>query len=142
MTDRSKFDETSLPPIEAFKSKITQEDIEDKDFRKDYAHAQRVWQEFNIENMKQYHDLYLQTDVRLLADVFETFRELCMKDYSLDPVNMVSLPGFTWHAALKKTDIELELLQDIDKHLFVEASVRGGVSMISKRYSKANNKYL
>ena len=92
--------------------------------------------------MKDYHDLYLKTDVKILADVFETFRELCMKDYGLDPVHMVSLPGFTWHAALKKTGVELELLQDIDKHLFVEAGVRGGVSMISKRYSKANNKYL
>ncbi|CAB0006610.1 unnamed protein product [Nesidiocoris tenuis] len=92
--------------------------------------------------MKEYHDLYLKTDVILLADVFEQFREMSMKFYSIDPCNCYSCPNLSWNAFLKMTNVKLELLTDIDQHLFVESAVRGGVSMIPHRYAKANNPYL
>ena len=131
----NRFEECQLPPKEAFYSKLTREDISDVD----YQHAQRVWKEFDCKNMGDYHDLYLRTDVLLLADVFETFRATSMKHYQLDPAYYFSLPGMAWDALLKKTNVELELLTDIDMHLFFERGLRGGVSMVSKRFAKANN---
>src|SRR5204863_1550500 len=107
MTGPEKFSETQLPPIEAFYSSLTKENIS----QQEYEHAQKVWKEFNIQNLKEYHDLYLETDVLLLADVFETFRDLCLNDYQIDPLHMYSLPGFTWEACLRKTRVKLELLQ-------------------------------
>jgi len=133
-----KFLETFLPPIEEFYSSLTKQHISTED----YLHALQVWDTFNIKNLKEYHDLYLKTDVYLLADVFEKFRELCLRDYKLDPVHMLSLPSFTWEACLYKTQVELELFQDIDMQLFIESGIRGGVSMISTRYARANNKYM
>lgn len=108
----------------------------------DYLHAQRVWDVFNIQNLGQYHDLYMETDVHLLADVFENFRDLCIDMYGLDAAHFYTAPGLAWQAALKMTGVELELLTDPDMHLFVEKGLRGGIAMISKRYAKANNPYL
>ena len=87
-------------------------------------------------------DLYVETDVALLADVFENFRNLCQEQYGLDPAHYLTSPGLSWDALLKKTGVELELLTDIDMHLFVERVMRGGISMVSKRYAKANNPYV
>ena len=81
----------------------------------------------------------MKTDVALLADVFENFRNLCQKQYGLDPAHYYTSPGLSWDALLKKTGVELELLTDLEKHLFVERGIRGGISMVSKRYSKTNN---
>ena len=92
--------------------------------------------------MRDYHDLYLESDVLLLADVFENFRNVCLKNYKLDPAWYYTSPGLTWDAALKMTGIELELLTDPDMLLMIEKGIRGGVSMISKRHGKANNKYM
>ena len=78
----------------------------------------------------------------LLADVFEKYRSTCIKQYKLDPAHYYTSPGLSWDALLKKTKIELQLLTDYDKYLFIEKGLRGGVSMVSKRYAKANNKYL
>lgn len=74
--------------------------------------------------------------------MFENFREICLERYGLDPANYYTSPGLSWDALLKKTGVELELLTDIDKHLFVEKGLRGGVSVASKRYAKANNPYV
>ncbi|VDI38828.1 Hypothetical predicted protein [Mytilus galloprovincialis] len=108
----------------------------------DYAHAQHVWQLFNIQNLGQYHDLYVLSDVLALADVFENFREICLNYYGLDAAHFYTSPGLAWQAALKMTGVKLELLTDIDMHLFIEKGLRGGISMISHRHAKANNKHV
>ena len=133
-----KLSETQLPPKDAFYSKLTKQDISDED----YIHAQKVWKEFGMKTMKDYHDLYLELDVLLLADVFENFREVCLDNYKLDPAWYLTAPGLSWDAMLKSTGIKLDLLTDPDMLVMVEAGTRGGVSMISNRYSEANNKYM
>ena len=97
---------------------------------------------FDIKNLGEYHDLYLQSDVLLLADVFENFREVCQRDYKLDPAHYFTVPGLAWDAMLKLTTIELELLTDPTMYLFVENAIRGGISTVTNRYSQANNPYL
>ena len=92
--------------------------------------------------MGDYDDLYLKTDVLLLADVFENFINACVDYYGLDPCHYFSSPGLSWDAMLKITEIELDLISDIDMHLFTEKKTRDGISYIAKRYSKANNKYM
>ena len=129
MDDIKRFEETQLPPKESFYSTLTEEYIKDDE----YAHAQNVWQKFEIENLKQYHDLYLMTDTLLLADVFEQFRDMCLNNYELDPVHSYTAPGLTWKAALKMTKVKLDLLTDIDQHIFIEDGIRGGVAMITQR---------
>ena len=93
---------------------------------------------FKIEKLGEYHDLYLKTDVWLLCDVFEKFISVCMKDYDLDPSHYFSSPGLSWDAMLKMTDIQLEKIDNIDVHLFLEKGTIGGISYISKRYSKSD----
>ena len=102
-------------------------------------HAQRVWKVFSCNTMEDYHDLYNRSDVLLLADVFETFRRTCLRQYGLDPANYHTSPDLAWDALLKKTGVELELLTDYDQHLLIEKGLRGGVCMASKRYASANN---
>ena len=92
--------------------------------------------------MKDYHDLYLKTDVLLLADVFENFRDVCQENYKLDPAWYYTAPGLAWDTTLKVNKVELELLSDTDMLLMTEKGIRGGVSMISTRYGKANNPYI
>ena len=99
----------------------------------DYDHAQTVWRDFQIENMGQYHDLYLKTDVILLADVFENFRKVCHHYYKLDPAHYYTSPGLAWSA--NSTGVELELLTDYDQHLFIEKGILGGIAMIAQKYA-------
>ena len=108
----------------------------------DYVFAQEVWDKLKIRHLGDYHDLYLVTDVLLLADVFEEFRNVCLNYYELDPAHYYTSPGLAWDALLKKSKIDLELLTDVDMHLMVEKGTRGGIASIMTRYSKANNKYL
>ena len=138
MTSIERFKETQLPPKEAFYSKLNDSGISDEE----YEHAKRVWNETGIENMGDYHDLYLKSDVLLLADVFEEFRNVCLQNYDLDPAWYYTAPGLAWDAALKVSQVGLELLTDVDMLLMIEKGLRGGISMISKRYGKANNKYM
>ncbi|RLU21131.1 hypothetical protein DMN91_005504 [Ooceraea biroi] len=132
-----KLHETRLPSRESFHSSLTGDTVADDD----YAHATTVWNRFAIENLGQYSDLYLKTNVLLLADVFENFRDTCIRSYGLDPAHYYTLPGYTWDAMLLYTGIEFELLTDVDMVRFVEHGVRGGLSQCSHRYARANNRY-
>ena len=138
MDTEEKFNDTKLPPGEAFYSKLSGRGIKEKD----YKHACNVWNTFKMKTFKDYHELYNETDVLLLADVFENFRDLCLKIYGLDPVYYFTAPGLAWDACLKMTDIELELLSDPNMLLMFEKGIRGGISIISNRYGEANNKYM
>ena len=89
--------------------------------------------------MGDYHDHYLKKYVLLLADVYEKFIDTCLKYYGLDFCRYFSSPGLSWDAMFKMTGIELEKISDIDKYLFIEKGLRGGISYIAKRRSKANN---
>ena len=138
MDSLERFKENKLPPKEAFYSRLTGEGISDEN----YEHAKKVWDVFGMKTLQDYHDLYNVTDVLLLADVYENFRNVCMENYNLDPAHYFTAPGLAWDACLKMTNVELELLSDIDMLLMIEKGIRGGVSMISNRYGKANNQYM
>ena len=138
MDSWEKFDETALPPKKDFYSNLNLENISDED----YTHAQKIWDVFEIKNLGEYHDLYVQSDTLLLADIFENFRNMCLNIYELDPVYFVSAPGLAWQACLKKTGVELELLTDIDMLLMIEKGTRSGICQATHRYAKANNKYM
>ncbi|XP_018395227.1 PREDICTED: uncharacterized protein LOC108773791 [Cyphomyrmex costatus] len=133
-----ELDESCLPLRESFHSSLTGDTVSESD----YAHAANVWQRFSVRTFGEYSDLYLKTDVLLLADVFENFRESCVASYGLDPAHYYTLPGFTWDAMLKHTHVKFELLTDIDMVMFIERGIRGGLSQCSDRYAKANNKYM
>ena len=111
-----------------FYSQLQEEGISDED----YAHAQKVWDVFHCNTFGEYHDLYLKTDVLLLADVFENFRNVCLTTYELDPTHYYTAPGLSWDAMLRYTKVKLELINDIDMYQMVEKGIRGGISVISK----------
>ena len=138
MNTEEKLNETKLPPREAFYSRLSGKGIS----KGDYNHALNVWNVFKMKTFKEYHELYNETDVLLLADVFENFRTNNLKIYGLDPAHYFTAPGLSWDACLKITGVELELLSDPDMLLMWEKCIRGGISMISNRYGKANNKYM
>ena len=133
--EREKFLLTELSLIDAFYSSLFEETI----IPEEYQRAQKVWSEFNIEILQQYHDLYLKLDVLLLADVFENFRQTCIVDYGLNPAHYYTLPGFAFDACLKFTEQEWDLFTDSEKFLFIATSIRGGISVVSHRHAKANN---
>ena len=109
---------------------------------KDYLTCEKIWDKFDIKDMGDYHDHYLKKDVLLLADVFEKFVDACLKFYGLGFCHYFNSPGLSWDAMLKMTGVKLEKVSDIDVYLFIEKGLRGGISYISKRYAKANNKYM
>ena len=111
-----KLSETQLPTKEEFYSKLNDEDITDDD----YQHAINVWNTFSCQTIRDYHDLYLKSDVLLLADVFENFRKTCLKHYNLDPAHYYTSPGLAWDVCLKETGQELQLLHDYDLLMIFE----------------------
>ena len=139
-----KFNYQELPPKECFYSSI-------KDGKRDndnghisneqYLHLQNVWNTFNFNTFRDFHNHYLKKDVLLLADVFETFISSSLRYYSLDPCHHFNAPGLSWDSMLKMTKVELERISDADINLFIEKGIRGGISYVNKRYSKANNTY-
>ena len=138
MDSFEKFNQKELPTKEDFYSILNDQHIPDED----YQHAKKVWNAFKCKNMGQYHDLYLGSDVLLLAHVFESFRRTCLQYYKLDPCHYFTSPGLSWDAMLKMTEVELELMTDIDMYQFIEKGMRGGISYISHRHGLANNKYM
>ena len=108
---------------------------------KDYLTCEKIWDKFDIKDMGDYHDHYLKKDVLLLADVFEKFTDTCLNFYGLDFCHYFSSSGLSWEPMLKMAGVKLEKT-DIDKYLFIEKGVRGGISYIAKRYAKANKPYL
>ena len=133
-----RFNEKIIPSKELFYSSLTMENITEID----YIHANNVFKTFKLNNLADYHDLYVKSDTLLLADVFENFRKACIKTYELDPAHFISLPGLAWQACLKKTEVELELLTDYDMLLMIEEGIRGGICHAVHRYAKANNIYM
>ena len=118
-----RFDENTIPPKEAFYSELNLENITDKD----YEHVKKVWEAFEIKNLGEYHDLYVQCDIFLLAVAFENFGNKCIEIYGLDPAHFLSAPGLAWQACLKRTKVKLELLTDIYISLMIEKGTRGGI---------------
>ena len=138
MDSFSKFNDTELPKRGEFYRLLTDNNISEDDYR----HARDIWNTFNLHNMGEYHDLYLKTDILLLTDVLENFRKACIANYKLDPLHYITSPGLAWDAMLKMTGINLELITDIDMQLFLERGMKGGISNITHRHAKANNKYM
>ena len=138
ITDLKKFEIKNLPTKEAFYSTLHNKHITDQD----YKHAQEVWTQFNCKNLGQYHDLYLALDTILLADCFTNFRKFIHQNYGLETCQFYSIASLSWSACQKTTKFELELLTEIEQYNFIESAIRGGLSVVSKRYSKSNNKYL
>lgn len=134
----TRLDETSLPSKDSFFSVLTGNHISDDE----YEFARKVWAGFNLRTLGEYSDLYMKTDILLLADVFEHFRQTCHDIYKLDPAHYFTAPGLSFDAMLKHTQVRIELLTDVDMLLFIERGIRGGISQCSKRYSKANNKFM
>ena len=138
MTGFDKLAVNELPSKKDFYSKLNDAGVSDEQ----YEHAQNVWSGFRCKTIRNYHDLYLKTDVLLLADVMENYRDVCIKNYGLDPLWYYTATGLAWDAALKISEIKLELLTNPDMYLMVESGIRDGISTITKRYAKANNKYM
>ena len=139
-----KFNHQELPPKEYFYSSINDGkrdrgngNISDEQ----YLHLKNVWKEFKFNAFRDFYNHYLKKDVLLSADVFEKFISTNLKYYNLEPCHYFSAPGLSWDAMLKMTKVELEKISDPDKYMFFEQGMRGGVSYINKRYSKANNEY-
>ena len=124
MTSWEKFDETNLPPKGAFYSNLNDSTINDHE----YSRAHKVWKEFGIHNLGEYHNFYLKTSVLLLRNVFESFGDNCLLNYQLDLAHFYMVPGLAWQAALKKTGIELELITNPDMLLMFECGIRGGIT--------------
>ena len=101
-----------------------------------------MFKKFVLKKLGEYHDLHVQSDTLLLADVFENFRNMCIKVYELDPARFLSATGLAWQACLKETGVELELLADANMLLMVEEGIRGRMCYTIQRYTKANNKYM
>ena len=144
-----RFNEEKLPARKYFYSSTKDEKIGDDGkvsdghiSAKDYLTYEKTWDKSEMKNMGDYHGHYFKKDVLLLADVYEKFIDTCLKYYGLDPCHYFSSPGLSWDAMLKMTDIKLEKISDINKYLFTEKGLRGGISCIAKRYAKANNKYI
>ena len=138
MDSWERFNETSLPDKEVFYSHLNLEDIRDVD----YKHSKIVFGYLFNKNLDDYHDLYAQSNTLLVADVSENFRNMCIKVYELDPAHFLSAPRLAWKACLKKTEVKLELLTDVDVLWMVEKGIRRGICHVIHGHEKTNNKYM
>lgn len=129
MSSFERFGERSLPPIEAFQNDLAGTNCK----QEDYDHAKAVWNAFGCRTLKEYHELYLISDVLLLADVFEAFRRSAYKSFGLDPLYYYGVPGYSKDAMLRMTGAKIELMTDYNMLLMVEGAKRGGVCQASQR---------
>ena len=133
-----KFELDHLTEKSEFFSTLNQSDISDED----YAHAKNIWETFNMKDFGEYHDLYLILDTVLLADCFQEFRKIILKEYGSEPCHFYSIPMLAWSACLKISDVKLDLITDVDMYNFLQDGIRGGMSCVNLRHAKANNKYM
>lgn len=138
MTNWDSYEELTLPKRRCFFSSLTNESISDSDYR----HAKNVWNVFNVKTLGEYTDLYLQSDVLLLSDIFESFRRTCRKNYKLDPAFYLTTPSLSFDAMLLKTNVQLQLIEELEIVRMIQSGIRGGICLCSTRYAKSNNKYL
>ena len=138
MDSWQRFNETTLPSKKAFYSKLYLEDITDKD----YVQVQKVFEEFELKNLGEYHDLYVQSNTSFLPGVFEHFRNKFNEIYELDPAHFLTAHGLAWQGCLKKTGGKLELLTNNYMLILFTKGIRGGISHAIHRYAKADNKYM
>lgn len=137
--DLDKLNETQLPPREKFYNILNNSDISEKD----YLHALTVFKKFKCKNLRSYLELYQNVDTLMLAEFFTKFRETSFQSYELDPVHFVTSAELTWHAGLKMTKVELQLLGDVNMYLWLERQIRGGICTPgARRHVIANNPYL
>ncbi|CAG9817164.1 unnamed protein product [Phaedon cochleariae] len=127
-----KLDESELPSIQNFYNKLNDTNISDDD----YAHARKVWKSLELKSLGEYSDLYMRTDILLLADVMENFSASSLKTYGLDPAWYYTMPGYTWDCMLEYTGCKLQIIKDIDMVMFVEQAIRGGVSVCCNRANR------
>ena len=129
-----RFQEPILPPKDFFCSSLTEQDIS----KTDYTHVERLFNNFDMTSLGDYHNFYLLINALLLVHVFKNFKDVCLQHYGLDPADNYIFPGLSWEAALKMTDVELDLLTDINQHLFIKEDFKEGVAMTSHQYAQAN----
>ncbi|GFY76837.1 uncharacterized protein TNIN_16691 [Trichonephila inaurata madagascariensis] len=133
-----KCKDSCLPPISKFYNKLNEEAISVKD----YNYACKVFNEFHLNNLDEYCDPYVKTDVLLSTDLFENFRKICMQTYKLDPCWYFTTPALSWDTMLVHTKVAIELFTDYDMLRFIEKGIRGGISQCCNHYAIANNKYM
>ena len=138
MNSTNKFIETELPTIDKFYSKLKGGNIGTDD----YNHAKKVWDLFKLNNLREYHDLYVCADTAQLSDVFVNFRNLCLKDYNLDPAYFLSAPSLAFEGMLKTNKVRIELFTDIDMIKITQKAIRGGLTQVVERHAVTNHKYL
>ncbi|GFS67039.1 c2H2-type domain-containing protein [Nephila pilipes] len=138
MDNFQTFSERHLHRKETFFSSLINVPINDDG----YAHCKNVWETFNLKTLGEYHDLYVTSDVILLADFFQNFLQLVLNSYKLDPSHCYTALGLAWQTCLHMSRVKLELFTDMDMHLFIERGIRSGISMIAHIFNSANYKYL
>ena len=136
--DKLTYYTSYLPDIIEFNNKLNKSTCSIED----YEHAQNVYKKFQCTRFLDYHNIYLKSDVLLLSDIWDNFRKINYFNYELDTAYYYTCPGLSFDAMLKHTKIELELLTDLNMFKMVESGIRGGISQISHRHAKANNKYM
>ena len=135
MNDFEKFKETCLPPREKFYNDLSEKHISDED----YTFIHELWNTYNLKNLGELHDLYMETDVLILSDIFEEFRNFSLLKYRLDPAHYNTAPGLSWSAALLYTKQSLEIPTDSNMHLFFDKGLTGGASQVANPFAQANH---
>ncbi|KAF4529741.1 hypothetical protein B566_EDAN017894 [Ephemera danica] len=133
-----RLEETTLPPKAEFYSRLTQQEVS----QEDYDHACNIWRAFGTRTLREFSNMYLKSDVTLLLDVFENFRDMCIEQFNLDPCQYYTTPGISFDAALKLTGVELELITDYEMHLLLESGIRGGSVQLVTRHAISNDEKL